>query len=126
MLTLNVIQAEYGDSMLLRCSNGDRLNFILVDGGPSQTYERHLKPTLDAILTNKKLDLVILSHIDNDHILGLIDLFEATKGERERSVREIIRVGGLWHNSFADIVGLKAELNKITKSFVLISTHLYD
>ena len=45
---------------------------ILIDGGPSQTYKRHLNAHFKiSVIPNKKLDLVILSHIDNDHVLGL-------------------------------------------------------
>ena len=105
MLKLTVVQAEYGDCLLLESSDGNNSNFILIDGGPSQTYKRHLNATLKVIVTNKKLGLVILSHIDNDHVLGLLDLFEDIKKDTEAKVEELTQIGGLWHNSFSDIVG---------------------
>jgi ribonuclease BN (tRNA processing enzyme) len=82
---------------------------MLVDGGTSQTYEKDLKPIVSELSSKRKnLDLVILSHIDNDHVLGLLDLFEDIKKNREAKV-EVIRIGGLWHNSFIDITNKKTD-----------------
>lgn len=116
MLKLIVVQAEYGDCLLLESSDGNKSKFILIDGGPSQTYEKNLKPTLDAILAGKNLDLVILSHIDNDHVLGLLDLFEAIKRERESSGSKVLKVSGLWHNSFSDLIRSNSDANKLMQN----------
>jgi beta-lactamase superfamily II metal-dependent hydrolase len=119
LLKLIVVQAEYGDCLLLQSSIGSNLISILIDGGPSQTYERNLKPTLDTVLSSKTIDLAILSHIDNDHVLGLLDLFEAIKREKESGGSEVLKVSGLWHNSFKDILGTKAESNKLVQNLFL-------
>ena len=67
---------------------------------PSQTYEKNLKPTLDTILTNQNLDLVILSHIDNDHVLGLLDLLKQSKGRGNPAVAKCLKlvVYGITHS----------------------------
>jgi ribonuclease BN (tRNA processing enzyme) len=109
LLRLIVVQAQFGDCLLLQSSDGDKSNLMLVDGGTSQTYEKDLKPIVSELSSKrKKLDLVILSHIDNDHVLGLLDLFEDIKKNREAKV-EVIRIGGLWHNSFIDITNKKTD-----------------
>ena len=105
MLTLIVVQAQFGDCLLLQSSDGDKSTLVLVDGGTSQTYEKHLKPTIETLLhKERKIDLVVLSHIDNDHILGLLDLFEDIKTNKESKKSRVIHVGSLWHNSFSDIM----------------------
>jgi beta-lactamase superfamily II metal-dependent hydrolase len=106
VLKLTVVQAQFGDCFLLQSSGGGKSVHVLIDGGTSQTYEIDLKPSLEA-LSNKEgiLDLVVLSHIDNDHVLGLLDLFEDIRKSRESKKDEIIEVETLWHNSFNDIVG---------------------
>lgn len=106
MLRLIVVQAQFGDCLLLQSSDGDKATLVLVDGGTSQTYEKDLKPTIEALLhKERKIDLVVLSHIDNDHILGLLDLFEDIKINKESKNGQVIHVGSLWHNSFSDIMG---------------------
>ena len=101
---------------MLQSSNGSNSTSILIDGGTSQTYEKNLKPTLDTILPGKKLDLVILSHIDNDHVLGLLDLFEAIKKERESGSSKVLKVSGLWHNSFSDLIRSNIDANKLMQN----------
>jgi ribonuclease BN (tRNA processing enzyme) len=116
LLKLFIVQAEYGDCFLLQSSDSHNAVSILVDGGPSHTYERSLKPTLDAILPNKNLDLVVLSHIDNDHVLGLLELFEAITDQKESRGSEIYKIGCLWHNSFPDLIASTDNLNKFMRS----------
>ena len=56
---------------------------ILVDGGPGGTYQDHLRPRLMELRDERGLDhftplvidLVIVSHVDDDHINGILDLF---------------------------------------------------
>jgi ribonuclease BN (tRNA processing enzyme) len=114
-LKLIVVQAQFGDCLLLQSSDGDKSNLILIDGGTFQTYEKDLKPTISKLPSKEKaLDLVILSHIDNDHVLGLLDLFEDIK-KNKANVDKAIRIGGLWHNSFGDITGEKTYNGKLVR-----------
>ncbi len=92
---------------------------VLIDGGPYQTFEKHLKPTLQKLLLNGKLDLIILSHIDNDHIIGLLDLLEEIKTEREKGIKELIEIGKLWHNSFNNLLELDVEPKTLFKNIFL-------
>jgi beta-lactamase superfamily II metal-dependent hydrolase len=77
----HVVQAEYGDCVILESGVGKNSTTVLVDGGPYQTFEKHLKPALKKLPIKGKLDLVVLSHNDNDHIIGLLDLLEEIKGQ---------------------------------------------
>ena len=116
MLKLIVVQAEFGDCLLLQSSDGSNPISILIDGGPSQTYEKYLKPTLNTVLHGRNLDLVILSHIDNDHVLGLLDLFEAIKREKESGDSQVLKVSDLWHNSFSDLIRSDNYANKLMQN----------
>ena len=91
-MKLHVIQAEYGDCFLLSSGTGKKSTTIVIDGGPYQTYEKHLKPTLQKLPKNTKLDLVVLSHIDNDHIISLVDLFGLIKDQREKGIEELVKI----------------------------------
>ena len=55
---------------------------------------KHLKATLKKLLINSKLDLIVLSHIDNDHVIGLLDLLADIKEQikRERRISEDLEI----------------------------------
>ncbi len=106
MLKLNVVQAEYGDCLVLRYGSEAQPGYLLVDGGPSETYPHHLKPVLEQIGSSGGcLDLMVLSHVDNDHIIGLLEMMADMAKRREKSQPELLPVRGLWHNSFERTMG---------------------
>ena len=119
MIKLHVVQAEYGDSLILESAVGTNLTTVLIDGGPYQTFEKHLKPTLQKLPIKGKLDLVVLSHIDNDHIIGLCDLLEEIKTKREEGTKELVKISKLWHNSFNDLLQTDEYPNKFLKNSFL-------
>ena len=113
MIKLHVVQAEFGDCFILESKLRNGSITILLDGGPHQTFRKHLKPTLQKLPLNGKIDLVVLSHIDNDHIIGLLDLLVEIKTQRENGIKELVKIVSIWHNSFKDLLQLGAEPNKI-------------
>jgi len=102
MLKLRVVQAEFGDCLILEYGTATSPRFTLIDGGPGEIYSRHLKGELKAISDQSgKLDLVVLSHVDNDHVIGLLDLFAELRDQRTNNAPATITVNTLWHNSFS-------------------------
>ena len=68
-----VLKAFNGDCILVKTFTSEQEEFIvLVDGGTASTFDRYLKHELKEI---KKIDLLVLTHIDSDHIGGLLRLF---------------------------------------------------
>jgi beta-lactamase superfamily II metal-dependent hydrolase len=91
-----------GDCFLIR---GAGANF-LIDGGYADTFEQHLKPDLLQIAQEgERLDLLIATHIDQDHILGVIALLEANGAA---SPRTLVEVAAVWFNSLR---GLAVEVS---------------
>ncbi|MEM7042712.1 MAG: MBL fold metallo-hydrolase, partial [Pseudomonadota bacterium] len=102
MFTLEVLKAKHGDCLILRHGLKQAPRNILIDGGPSGVYSKFLRPRLTTMRRGKqpvRLDLVMVSHLDHDHIRGIIDLFReaADKDDRERLD---VRISALWHNAF--------------------------
>jgi beta-lactamase superfamily II metal-dependent hydrolase len=80
--------------------------YILIDGGPSTTYERHLRGELQAIAASGgSLELAILSHVDKDHVTGLLDLTAELRQQRADGEEGIVAINTLWHNAFEDTIG---------------------
>ena len=81
--TLEALNAKHGDALLLHFGTSARPQHILIDGGPSGIYRDYLAPRLKMLGQNTGRDSdqlqllqVYLSHIDDDHIAGLLDLLD--------------------------------------------------
>ena len=88
-MTIKFLKANSGDSILLTFLDNQEINRnILVDGGIKKTYKTdkgsknkpefgELKTVIDTIRNNNKfIDLLIITHIDEDHIGGIIKWFD--------------------------------------------------
>ena len=112
--TLDVRRARKGDCLILHYGSKKDPGLMLIDAGPANVYEPHLKPRLDEIRTARGLastaslpvDLLMVSHIDDDHIKGVLEL---TKELIEAEGPKPLKIKGLWHNTFDDIIGNDPE-----------------
>ena len=107
MFNIHAVQAHHGDCLLLEYGTPAQPRFLLVDGGPENTFD----PFLRSVLATKVapnggvLDRVILSHVDNDHVIGLLDLFADLKQHAAGNPGPaLVHIDGLWHNAFAKTV----------------------
>ncbi|HEV8516305.1 MAG TPA: MBL fold metallo-hydrolase [Candidatus Limnocylindrales bacterium] len=113
------MQAAFGDCLVVEIGSPDGPRFLLVDGGPAETYEAHLRPLLSRLAERvPSLDLCVLSHVDNDHVGGLLGFVRELEREG-RSAPTIPRIAQLWHNSFAQAVG-SAELVPLVERVVRV------
>ena len=110
MFAIDVIGAKHGDCLIISYGDAANPRRILVDGGPPGTYKRHLRPRLMEIKEERgndgpvEFELAMISHVDQDHIKGLLDLTKEMIKE-EGSSRDPARIKRFWHNSFSDITG---------------------
>lgn len=111
MLKLKILQAEHGDCFVLEYGTSADPKYILIDGGPKDTYHNHLKNELEKIRdSGGKLRLVILSHVDNDHVIGLLDMIAQLRQQRVNVERETITIDSFWHNSFSHTIGSHTDI----------------
>ncbi|KRQ98960.1 hypothetical protein [Bradyrhizobium valentinum] len=112
--SLDVLRARKGDCLMLHFGPEQDLHLILIDGGPSDVYKPFLKPRLQKIHQARELDehaalpvdVVMVSHVDDDHIKGILDL---TREQRGNSPDMRLDVTSLWHNSFDDLLKTKPD-----------------
>jgi hypothetical protein len=110
MLKLRVLQARFGDCFILEGGFGKRRKYVLVDGGPNGVYGPYLRGELIKIsAVEGKLDLVVLTHVDADHILGLLELMAELKADRDHGQPPLVQVSGMWHNGFSKILPEAAQ-----------------
>ena len=108
MFTLEALQANDGDCLLLHYGSGQARQLILIDGGPTGIYKSILKTRLDQLRGTGTLDLrlAIVSHIDLDHITGILDLFKTLCELKDSGKPQPYRIHSLWHNSFEKLAGV--------------------
>lgn len=109
MVTLEAVEAAFGDCLLLHWQAEGRPRLAVIDGGPKTTFEQRLRPRLDQVrselapLVNAdgqlEVELMMVSHIDDDHIVGLLKMMRALS-----AAPETYRIKRFWHNAFDDIV----------------------
>jgi hypothetical protein len=109
---LEVLRARHGDCLLLHYGTEEQPKLALIDGGPKTVYKPFLRPRLEQLRSERgldpdtplRIDLVMLSHIDEDHVFGLLELTgELLDAKRDNEPR-IVEVEDLWHNTFDDII----------------------
>lgn len=115
-MKLTVFQSSKGDCLLLESADGRR---VLIDGGMAASYRGHAAATLGALReAGERLDLIYVSHIDEDHISGVLELMDAELDWRVHDFQldsgnaahrppkrpRPPEIGELWHNAFSDLV----------------------
>jgi protein required for attachment to host cells len=61
-----------------------------------------------------ELDLMMISHIDSDHIAGILDLTDELIEAEEESSLPLVKINETWHNSFVDTIVTQTGVKKAT------------
>lgn len=121
-MKLHVVQANEGDCMVLECS-GAQPRYALIDGGPKKVYEDHCCGVLQSIAAGGgALDLMVATHVDTDHVIGLLDLLAELRQQRAAEERETIAVKAIWHNTFSQTVGSGGEIESRLAELLSLSS----
>lgn len=101
-----------GDCILLSLGDELKRTHILIDGGFAVTYKNYIKPRLQEISSKgEHISLVVVTHIDTDHIEGILELF---KENNAADNPQIIKIEEVWHNSYKHLqLEEVAELTKL-------------
>lgn len=109
-MVIEMFPAENGDAFLVRLENGKN---ILIDMGYSETYKKFIKDRLLNLKNkNQCIDLLIITHIDEDHIEGAIEFFKEN-GYADKP--NIIDVKEIWYNSYRHLQFDKEKVPQISR-----------
>lgn len=119
-MKITVFEGSKGDCLLLKSTDGKN---VLVDGGNvggsgGDSYSRNVAPYLGRMRKNgEHLDLVCVSHIDQDHIGGILRMlndhfawrvYDHQKAQglsaRKPTNPRPPEIAGIWHNAFHEQV----------------------
>lgn len=112
IFSLDVIRARKGDCLILHYGPEDDPRLIMIDGGPKSVYSPHLRPRIEKIREARGLkekeplavDLLMVSHVDDDHIQGILDLTKELIAAKMEKKPQLLQVLSFWHNSFENII----------------------
>lgn len=123
-MKIRIFQSDQGDCLLI----SNKESNILVDGGMASSYTEHVAPILAKMREKGEvLDLVCVSHIDQDHISGILKMIEdevnwrvydfheknGSKSKRPKS-RRPADFKEIWHNTFYEYVSKnKGDIEKM-------------
>jgi len=132
-MKVKFLKASKGDCFIISFKDENNMNRnILIDGGMEETYydsvnnrDGELKLEIERIRKdNEKVDLLILTHIDNDHILGLLNWIKLDSEAYKL-------IGKVWFNSgrlIAETFKLHSneDLNRTLKVFKTAETGISE
>ncbi len=110
MFSLEALDANHGDCLFLHFGTWEDPKLIIIDGGPQfkdPVFSSVVEPRLGEIVSLLGVDLpldvelVIVSHIDDDHIGGVLKLMDRAN----ITSNALVNIRALWHNSFDDFLG---------------------
>jgi hypothetical protein len=118
IFSLEALQAKHGDSLLLHYGSPDDPRLIVIDGGPKGVFNSSLRPRLDRIRNARggadplEIRLLMVSHLDDDHICGVLELSKVLVDAEEGGSDTPFEVVTLWHNAFDDVTSKVAEASR--------------
>ncbi len=114
-MKLTIFQSGPGDCLLLTSSDDRRM---LIDGGFVGTFREHVRKHLSDVAGENGIDVLCVSHIDEDHIAGILQLlqdlidwrvYDHHKDQPDSNLTDAPRfprppeIAKIWHNGFKDV-----------------------
>lgn len=93
-LRLHVLPAGHGDCFVIEYGADSKIHRVVVDGGTANN-SHHLLSVLNTH-AERALDLLVITHIDSDHISGILKLLADPAFRRFNDV---------WFNGYAHLLG---------------------
>jgi hypothetical protein len=111
MFILEALRAKHGDALLLHYGTAENPHLAVIDGGPGGVYADAVRPRLMEIRDERGLgdgdslviDLMMVSHLDADHITGILDLMRKLRDLRQAKKPLPWKIARFWHNAFDDL-----------------------
>lgn len=102
MYNIHLLPASYGDSILIEYGESSS-KYILIDGGPYDNFEELVAGLKRVAPKLKILELLVLTHIDIDHLDGIVTLLN--RDELPFKIKEVWFNGYDQIEKFGDVLG---------------------
>ena len=79
MYSIEMLPAAHGDCLWIEYGHGREVHRILIDGGPAHTYQALRERILHLPAGERRFELLVITHVDADHIEGVVRLLQDAK-----------------------------------------------
>jgi beta-lactamase superfamily II metal-dependent hydrolase len=106
--SIEMLPAREGDCLWIEYGDSSNPNRLLIDGGKSETYQEIRRKIAELKKPMVRFELLIVSHVDADHIEGIIDLLRDPK----------VAVDEVWFNGYRHLPGALEEYGPVQGELV--------
>ena len=102
MFRIEMLPAAHGDCLWIEYGRGPQARRILIDGGPAHTYPALRERILHLPTDQRRFELLVVTHIDSDHIGGMVKLLADSSFD--------LKISDAWfngHKHLPDIDGIE-------------------
>lgn len=98
MYSIEMLPADYGDSLFIEYGTRRRTHRILIDAGTKNAYPR-IRARLEQLPRDeRRFELLVITHVDFDHIGGILPLLEEAEALG-------VSFDEIWFNGYAHLHG---------------------
>src|ERR1700735_2728750 len=101
MFEIEMLPAREGDCLWLRYGDSKNIKQILIDGGRAATAKIVKKRLAALPLKAREFELLIITHVDRDHIEGILNIIE--------DPRSGVKFKDIWFNGYHHLHDGKIE-----------------
>jgi len=127
-MKLTIFQSGKGNCLLIEAASGE---LVLCDGGTGASMKKYVRAELSALRdAGRELELAYMSHIDNDHISGVLQMLKDEAAwrafDRRREIGAPIRkpkaprpplIKGILHNGFHDLILVQHDVRRAGREY---------
>lgn len=84
---IHIMPASHGEAIILQCLKGDKSGVIVIDGGPYVNAKRN--PFLAEVEKYLPIDLMVMTHFDDDHLVGIKKFVETHRKDNPFPVKRL-------------------------------------
>jgi hypothetical protein len=99
MFDITLLPAAHGDAIWIEYGQGESTRHICIDGGPVGTFKALQAKTSTLPTKSRAVELLVVSHVDTDHIEGIVRMLASPRSEWLFSPAQI------WFNGYAHLSG---------------------
>jgi hypothetical protein len=107
---IELLPARYGDCLWLEYGQNNDIHRVLIDGGPVDTYAAIDRRLQQVPMGERVFELVVLTHVDADHLEGLVRLFA------EKPLPFVVR--SVWFNGWRQMKKSHGLLGAVQGEFL--------